>query len=46
VQLQKVRIMFQGGFVGQQCSFQKINAQKQTEQSVAFYPTDTNDLQE
>ena len=44
VNIQEVNIMFQGGFVGQECSFQSIQDNKVIE-SWPFYPSDINYLQ-
>ena len=44
--IHSVNMMFQGGFVGQQCTFQSINERREQVDSWPFYPNDINYLQE
>ena len=43
--VKEVNIMFQGGFVGQQCSFQSVDDTKHVVGAWPFYPSDINYLQ-
>lgn len=45
VSIKEVNIMFQGGFVGQDCSFRSLDDKKNVIESFPFYPTDINYLQ-